>query len=98
MAGLHFVLVPLLAQGHIIPMVDLARLLAGRGARVSVVTTPVNAARNGAVVESARRAGLDVELAEVAFPGPGLGLPEGMENVDMVVEKEHFMPFFLVPR
>ncbi|NP_001148090.2 cytokinin-O-glucosyltransferase 3 [Zea mays] len=94
MAGLHFVLVPLLAQGHIIPMVDLARLLAGRGARVSVVTTPVNAARNGAVVESARRAGLDVELAEVAFPGPGLGLPEGMENVDMVVEKEHFMPFF----
>ncbi|OEL15101.1 UDP-glycosyltransferase 73C1 [Dichanthelium oligosanthes] len=94
MAGLHFLLVPLVAQGHIIPMVDLARLLAGRGARATVVTTPVNAARNRAVVESARRAGLDVELAEIAFPGPGLGLPEGMENMDMVVEKEHFMVFF----
>ncbi|RLM94001.1 hypothetical protein C2845_PM08G03820 [Panicum miliaceum] len=94
MAGLHFLLVPLVAQGHIIPMVDLACLLAGRGARATVVTTPVNTARNRAVVESARRAGLDVELAEIAFPGPRLGLPEGMENIDMVVEREHFMPFF----
>ncbi|KAJ1282343.1 hypothetical protein BS78_03G044600 [Paspalum vaginatum] len=94
MAGLHFLLVPLVAQGHIIPMVDLACLLAGRGARVTVVTTPVNAARNRAAVESARRAGLDVELAEVAFPGPELGLPEGVENVDLVVEKDHFLAFF----
>ncbi|PUZ69917.1 hypothetical protein GQ55_2G166000 [Panicum hallii var. hallii] len=77
MAGLHFLLVPLVAQGHIIPMVDLARLLAGHGARATVVTTPVNAARNRAVVESARRAGLDVELAE--------RLPDGMKNIDMVV-------------
>lgn len=94
MAGLHFLLVPLVAQGHIIPMVDLARLLAGRGARVTVVTTPVNAARNRATVESARRAGLHVELAEVAFPGQGLGLPEGVENFDLVVEQEHFLTLF----
>ncbi|KAJ1282339.1 hypothetical protein BS78_03G044200 [Paspalum vaginatum] len=93
MSGLHFLLVPLVAQGHIIPMVDLARLLAARGARVTVVTTPVNAARNSAVVGSARRAGLDVELAEIAFPGPELGLPEGAENLDMV-DEEHDLAFF----
>ncbi|ONM29569.1 Cytokinin-O-glucosyltransferase 1 [Zea mays] len=75
-------------------MVDLARLLAGRGARVTVVTTPVNAARNRAVVESARRAGLDVEVAEIAFPGPGHGLPEGLENMDLLTRREHFLPFF----
>jgi hypothetical protein len=37
--------VPLIGQGHTIPMVDLAWLLVARGARVSLVTTPVNAAR-----------------------------------------------------
>uniref|UniRef100_A0A0A9BT20 Tudor domain-containing protein n=1 Tax=Arundo donax TaxID=35708 RepID=A0A0A9BT20_ARUDO len=94
MAGLHFLLVPLVAQGHIIPMVDLARLLAAHGARVTVVTTPVNAERNRATVDCARRAGLDVELAEIAFPGPELGLPEGMENIDLLVDKEKYLLFF----
>jgi hypothetical protein len=93
-AGLHFLLVPLLAQGHIIPAMDLARLLAARGARVTVATTPVNAARNRAAVEGARRAGLDVGLAEIAFPGPAHGLPEGLENMDMLVERDHYLAFF----
>lgn len=91
---LQFLLVPLVAQGHIIPMVDLARLLAARGSRVTVVTTPVNAARNRAAVEGARRAGLAVELVEVTFPGPQLGLPEGLENADQMVDRGMYLKFF----
>jgi UDP-glucosyltransferase 73C len=93
-AGLHFLLVPLVAQGHIIPMMDLARLLAARGARVTVATTPVNAARNRAALDGARSAGLDVALAELAFPGPEHGLPDGVENMDQLTELEMFAPFF----
>lgn len=91
---LHFLLVPLVAQGHIIPMVDLARLIASRGARVTIVTTPVNAARNRAAVDSAKRAGLDVGLVELPFPGPQLGLPEGMENADQMVDRGMYLKFF----
>uniref|UniRef100_A0ACD5V942 Uncharacterized protein n=1 Tax=Avena sativa TaxID=4498 RepID=A0ACD5V942_AVESA len=91
---LHFLLVPLVAQGHIIPMVDLARLIAARGPRVTILTTPVNAARNRVAVEGAARAGLAVELVELPFPGPQLGLPEGMENADQMVDRTMYYKFF----
>ncbi|KAF7051830.1 hypothetical protein CFC21_060025 [Triticum aestivum] len=73
----HFVLVPLIGQGHTIPMSDLACLLAGRGARVSLVTTPVNAARLGGVADRARRAMLPLEIVELPFPSADDGLPTG---------------------
>uniref|UniRef100_A0ACD5VKV1 Uncharacterized protein n=1 Tax=Avena sativa TaxID=4498 RepID=A0ACD5VKV1_AVESA len=92
---LHFVLVPLAAQGHIIPMVDVARLIAARGPRVTVVTTPVNAARNRATVDGARRAGLPLELVELPFSGPEHGLPEGMEAVDQLTAGRHELGMFL---
>ncbi|RLM78894.1 hypothetical protein C2845_PM12G06280 [Panicum miliaceum] len=90
----HFVLVPFVAQGHIIPLVDLARLLAERGARASVVTTPLNVARLRGVAEQAARAGLPFELVELPFPPPGSGLPDDCQNADMVADNYQFLPFF----
>ncbi|CAN6246722.1 unnamed protein product [Urochloa humidicola] len=90
----HFVIVPLVAQGHTIPMVDLARLLAARGARVSLVTTPVNAARLRGVAAQAARAKLALDIVELPFPTDIAGLPPAIENVDQVTDQNHFVPLF----
>lgn len=88
----HFVLIPLFASGHMIPMVDMAELLARHGdgrAVVSLVTTPVNAAR---IDNTIRR--LSAELPQLVrfvvlpLPCAEVGLPDGCENVDLLPCKE----------
>ncbi|KAK1369372.1 Glycosyltransferase [Heracleum sosnowskyi] len=81
---LHFVLFPLMAQGHIIPIVDIARLLAQRSAIVTIITTPANAIQFKAIVTRSTHAGLDIRVAELYFPSEEVGLPKGCENFDML--------------
>ncbi|OAY60545.1 UDP-glycosyltransferase 73C11 [Manihot esculenta] len=85
---LHFVLFPLMAQGHMIPMIDIARLLAQHGVMISIVTTPLNAARFKTVLARAVKSGLKIQVFELQFPSEIAGLPEGCENFDMLPSLE----------
>ncbi|CAO2151724.1 unnamed protein product [Urochloa humidicola] len=91
-AAPHFVLVPLPAQGHMLPMLYLARLLAFHGARATVVLTPANAARHRVVLDRAARAGLAVDVAELPFPA-GL-FPHGCESFEKLPGWSHFTAFY----
>ncbi|KAL2509136.1 UDP-glycosyltransferase 73C1 [Forsythia ovata] len=89
---LHFVL---LAQGHTIPMVDIARLLAKRGViNVTILTTPLNHNRFKAVVARAIHSGLHIRVVELKFPSVEAGLPEGCENFDMIPSMDFALKFF----
>lgn len=79
---LHFVLIPLLCPGHILPMMDMARSLAQKGVRVTVITTSHNAVRFGTAVERATASGLSIRLLQVRFPSQEAGLPERCDNAD----------------
>ncbi|KAG2332637.1 hypothetical protein Bca52824_003817 [Brassica carinata] len=83
-SSLHFVLFPFMAQGHMIPMVDIARLLAKRGVTITIITTPNNAARFKNVLHRAIESGLHINVLHVKFPHQEAGLPEGQENVDFL--------------
>ncbi|KAE9585428.1 hypothetical protein Lal_00018255 [Lupinus albus] len=80
----HFILFPLMAQGHIIPMMDIARLLSQREVKVTIFTTPKNASRFTSVISRAVSSGLQIQLLLLQFPSQEVGLPEGCENLDMV--------------
>ncbi|KAL5807423.1 hypothetical protein ACOSQ4_030156 [Xanthoceras sorbifolium] len=81
---LHFVLFPYMAQGHMIPMIDIARLLAQHGVIITIVTTPHNAARFEKTLARAIDSGLQIRLIQLPFPWAEAGLPEGCENFDLM--------------
>ncbi|XP_072964571.1 UDP-glycosyltransferase 73C6-like [Typha angustifolia] len=86
----HFVLVPLLAQGHMIPMLDMAHLLAEGGARVSYITTAVNAGRIKTTIDRIKESGLPIHFVEFQLPCAKAGLPEGCENFDLLPSIDFF--------
>uniref|UniRef100_A0A0D3ABI3 Uncharacterized protein n=1 Tax=Brassica oleracea var. oleracea TaxID=109376 RepID=A0A0D3ABI3_BRAOL len=53
----HFVLFPFMAQGYMIPMVDIARLLVQHGVTITIVTTPHKVERFNNVLNRAIEAG-----------------------------------------
>ncbi|KAL5809631.1 hypothetical protein ACOSQ3_030322 [Xanthoceras sorbifolium] len=90
----HFFLIPLMTQGHLIPMIDIAKLLAQREALVSIVTTPLNAARVGDVVDRSIQSGLPIRIFLVKFPTTEVGLPEGCESADTLPSHDLVKNFF----
>ncbi|TVU17243.1 hypothetical protein EJB05_33262, partial [Eragrostis curvula] len=84
----HFVLVPFMAQGHSIPMIDMAHLLAKHGALVSFITTTANATRIECTIDRAREMNLPIQFVPLKLESTAVGLPSGCESVDKVLDKE----------
>ncbi|KAA8516602.1 hypothetical protein F0562_016892 [Nyssa sinensis] len=91
----HFILFPLMAQGHMIPMIDIARLLAHRRVTVTIITTPINAKRFKTIIDRDIQSGLEIQCREVRFPCAEAGLPEGCENLDLLPSLDMAQNFFV---
>ncbi|KAI0510110.1 hypothetical protein KFK09_010710 [Dendrobium nobile] len=81
---LHFLLIPLMEQGHMIPMVDLARLLTAHDSLVTFATSPVNLNRIRPIIDQAAASSLPIRFVELRFPVVDVGLPEGCESIDLL--------------
>ncbi|XP_059667542.1 UDP-glycosyltransferase 73C6-like [Cornus florida] len=92
---LHFVLIPLMCQGHLLPMVDMAKLLAQRGMIVTIVTTPLNVIQFSATTDRAIESGLPIRVVQLRFPSVEAGLPEGCESMDTLPSVKLFWNFFV---
>ncbi|KAJ4822723.1 hypothetical protein Tsubulata_044830 [Turnera subulata] len=94
---IHFVLIPLLSPSHLIPMIDMARLLARHGVAVSIVTTPLNAIKFAAAIErdnTTNSGRLNIQLLQLQFPALQSGLPRHCENMAQLPSRDLIANFF----
>ncbi|CAJ2670881.1 soyasapogenol B glucuronide galactosyltransferase-like protein [Trifolium pratense] len=78
---LHVVFVPFPTPGHMIPMVDTARLFAKHGVNVTIITTHANASTFQKSIDSDFNSGYSIRTQLIQFPSAQVGLPEGVENI-----------------
>nr|KYP70997.1 Cytokinin-O-glucosyltransferase 1 [Cajanus cajan] len=83
-----------MAQGHIIPMIDIAKVLAQHGVIVTIFTTPKNASRFNSVIARAVSSGLQIRQVQLYFPSKEVGLPEGCECFDMLPSNNMTYKFY----
>ncbi|ERN10110.1 hypothetical protein AMTRI_Chr13g91200 [Amborella trichopoda] len=80
----NVVLFPFMAQGHMIPVLDIARMLADHGLAVTLVTTPLNAVWIRPILDRAASSSCRVRVLDIEFPCAEVGLPEGCESMDLL--------------
>ncbi|KAH0463995.1 hypothetical protein IEQ34_006781 [Dendrobium chrysotoxum] len=79
---------PFMEEGHMLPLVDMAKLFAAHGARITILTTPVNASIIRPTIDDC------VQLHIISFPSLEFGLPEGCENRKFTIPVDLHINFF----
>ncbi|KAH8519691.1 hypothetical protein H0E87_001210 [Populus deltoides] len=74
-----------MAPGHMIPIVDMARLFARRGVKATIISTPLNAPFFSKAIERDGQLGHDISIRIIKFPSAEAGLPEGCENLSSII-------------
>ncbi|VVA18228.1 PREDICTED: scopoletin glucosyltransferase [Prunus dulcis] len=91
---LHIFFFPYMAQGHSIPLIDIAKLFASRGVKSTLITTPLNAPLLSKAIQSSKNLGFDIEILVIIFPTEEVGLPPGCEIASMTTTHEMKEKFF----
>ncbi|WJX57498.1 hypothetical protein P8452_43052 [Trifolium repens] len=94
LSNLHIVCIPFMAPGHILPMIDMAKLLAKHNVKVTRITTPLNAIQYKTSINNEIESGSQIQLLEVKFPNVEAGIPEGCESLETLPSmdlKENFL-------
>ncbi|KAH7511316.1 hypothetical protein FEM48_ZijujUnG0026100 [Ziziphus jujuba var. spinosa] len=77
---LHIFFFPFMAQGHIIPTIDMATPFASRGSKATIVTTPYHVPLFSKSFQKNRISGTQIDILTIEFPCVENGLPQGSEK------------------
>ncbi|KAF7126740.1 hypothetical protein RHSIM_Rhsim11G0162800 [Rhododendron simsii] len=93
MGQLHVFFFPLMAHGHMIPILDIAKLFAARGVKSTIITTPMNVHFFQKSVERTNQQGFEMGILTLEFPAAAAGLPDGCESADQLTSDDMFPKF-----
>ncbi|XP_015865655.2 UDP-glucose flavonoid 3-O-glucosyltransferase 7-like [Ziziphus jujuba] len=85
---------PFMAQGHIIPTIDMAMVFASRGSKATIITTPFHAPLFSKTIQKTNFSGTHINILTFKFPSVENGLPEGCESLHMANSPELQPKFF----
>ncbi|XP_073041422.1 scopoletin glucosyltransferase-like [Primulina eburnea] len=80
MSKLHLFFLPFMAHGHMIPMLDMAKLFTSRGVRTTMVSTLAFSDP----IKKAQESGIEIGLIIIRLPNQESGLPEYVQRLDQV--------------
>ncbi|KAL7156842.1 hypothetical protein ABFS83_02G036300 [Erythranthe nasuta] len=80
MGQLHIVFLPVMAHGHTIPTLDMAKLFASRGVKTTIIATPAFAGP----ITKAQESGHAINLSILKFPPKGSSLPDNVVSLDQM--------------
>ncbi|KAL0406662.1 UNVERIFIED_CONTAM: Scopoletin glucosyltransferase [Sesamum latifolium] len=87
---LHIALLPMIAPGHMIPMLDMAVLFTSRGLKTTIIGPPAFAGS----IKGARESGHDIGLSIINFPPKRSSLPNNLVSFDQMVTPDLLPKFF----
>ncbi|XP_031128298.1 scopoletin glucosyltransferase-like [Ipomoea triloba] len=94
MGQLHVFFFPMMAHGHMIPTLDMAKLFASRGVKATIITTPLNQPVFSKAVDKYTKLGFQMEIRLLEFPAVEAGLPESCQRLDQVPGDDGLPRFF----
>ncbi|XP_073275632.1 scopoletin glucosyltransferase-like [Primulina huaijiensis] len=80
----HIFFLPLMAHGHLIPMLELAKLFSSRGVRTTIISNPAFSEP----IVNAQESGFDIGLKMIKFPPRESGLPDHMVSLTQFITDE----------
>lgn len=72
-----------MAQGHIIPILDIAKLFSSQGISSTILTTPLNSHYLTKVIPKTQKQN-EIRIKIITFPSLENGLPHNCENADQI--------------
>ncbi|KAL2537489.1 UDP-glycosyltransferase 73B3 [Forsythia ovata] len=89
MSQLHVFFFPIMAHGHMIPTLEMAKLFTSQGVQTSIIATP------GFVkpIENARNSGFNIGIHLMKFPPEKSELPDGITSLDQITSDDMIPKF-----